>query len=282
MRWVPLVLGLWFATVGAARLEPEAPGLGQRATLHLEPAPADSTQWPVGIGVLVEPTADPAVFTVRPLRVGEVGIAWASEAGPDTLGWDVPTRIAEPAPERLRPLREVGDLGPNWWPTILVAAALVLPLLVWLVRRWRRRPPRRAAFELPSEPPHETALRRLGEIAASGWIEAGEFERVYVEASHALRSYVAGRYRVRALDWTSQEVTEGLRRAGYDAPAVAPVGDLLREADTVKFAADRPTSHSAEEWMRRAEEFIRGTAVEPVYSTPEALAAVEAFQGGHR
>jgi hypothetical protein len=157
-----------------------------------------------------------------------------------------------------------------------LAALLFGPPLVWLWRRLRRRV-RRAAFALPAEPPQDVALRALAEIEASDWLARGEIERWFVEASRVLRTYVAGRYRVAALDATSAETLQRLLEFGYRDAEIATLGPLLAAADGVKFAGSRPSEHSAQQWLREIRDFVQSTAVAIVYSTPEALRAAERF-----
>ncbi len=278
---MPLLL--WSATALAqspqANLTPENPALGQDAVLVLDPAPVDSTYAPVGFGVLVTPTETAGRYAVVPVRTGSVGIVTAPG---DTLGWTIAASIEEPFPERLRPLKSAQPVRPRWWPTIALIAAVVAIPVVWLLRRLRRRRRPAPAFAIASEPPHDVALRRLQQLVDGDLLNAEQFDQYYVEASHALRTYICGRYRVPVLDWTSAEVVDRLRAAGYQRDLVATVGPLLMEADSVKFAADRPTPHAAGEWVQRARTWIQETAVEPVYSTPEAIAAAEVLTtGGH-
>jgi hypothetical protein len=276
MRITDPLLGVVLATAAlaapAARLEPPVPGLGERAELILPRAPADSTERPVGIEVAVRPTADSLRWTVVPLRVGQVGVALPG--GADTLWWEVPARLDPDSLPAARPVHGVGILRPRWWPTILICLLLVGPPALWLLRRLRRRGGVEGAFPLPAEPPHQTALRRLAEIRASGWIEAGQLERYYVEASHALRAYVAGRFRVPALDWTTGELEARLAAAGHPRERTAPALPLLAEADRVKFAGERPTAHRAEEWMREAVAWVEATRVEAVYTTAASVEAL--------
>jgi hypothetical protein len=260
-------------------LDPPQPKLGERATLTLPQAPVDSTRWPVGVGVILRPGSDPRTFEAMVVRVGQVGVV-LDPAQPDTLWWNVPVSIEQAAPELLRDIKHVDPIHPNWLPTALAVALLLAGPVWWLLRRLRRRERRQAAFAIPVEPPHHVALRRLDEIARSGCIEREEFDWFFVEASHALRTYIGGRYRVPVLDWTSAEVVSKLREAGYEKHVVTEVGPLLREADDVKFAAGRPTPHAAERWLERARDWIVQTAVEPVFSTPEALRAAELLTSG--
>lgn len=281
MRHAWCALGLLIAAAGAGRasvgavVEPSAPQLGERALLRLQAAPADSTELPRALDVALRATADPKVFEVIATRVGLARIVLPATG--DTLSWDVQPRLAEVTPDSLRPWARVGDLGPNWWPTALVLLALLTPLGWWMSRLRRRSEP----FEIQLvEPPHVIALRRLDELAARGWIAAGRFDEFYVEASHTLRAYVGGRFGVPALDWTTDETFDRLLAAGHERQTLAPIDPLLRSADIVKFAGQLPTEHQAESWLARAREWIESTAVEPVYSTPEALEAAARLRGG--
>ena len=214
--------------------------------------------------MLVTPTPTPGRYAIVPMRTGRVGIITAPG---DTMHWEVASSIEEPAPERLRPLKSAQPIRPRWWPTVVLVLAVLAVPLFWLWRRLRRRQRPSAAFAIAAEPPHEVALLRLQQLVDGDLLRREQFDRYYVEASHALRSYICGRYRVPVLDWTSAEVVDRLRAAGYERELVATVGPLLLEADAVKFAADRPTEHAAVEWVERARRWILETAVEPVYST---------------
>lgn len=253
-----------------ATLDPPEPQLGERARLRLQNAPQDSTLLPLGMQVALRSTADPRVFEVVVTRVGEARIVVPATG--DTLRWTVEPRLANAAPDSLRPWMRVGALGPNWWPTVLVVVAILAPLAWWIWTLLRRRG--EGNFEFTAvEAPHLAALRRLDELEARGWIAAGRFDEFYVEASHALRAYVGGRYGVPALDWTTDETFHRLLAAGHERQDLAPIDPLLRAADVVKFAAQRPSEHQAGQWLGRARAWILATAVEPSYSTPEALAA---------
>lgn len=278
MMRVGIVLALWVAVAAAATLEPADPQLGERARLQLETAPADSTEFPQGLNVVLRATADARVFEVIAVRIGPAAIALPATA--DTLRWDVQPRLAQATPDSLRPIDRIGSIGPDFRPHFVLVALVVAALLAWWWRRRRRAPLTAPAFEMPLRPPHEVALERLESIRRSGWIGEGAFDRVYVEASHALRDYVGGRYRVPALDWTTSETIDRLLDAGYERDDVAAIDPLLRAADAVKFAAHRPSPHQAESWIDDAHRWIERTAVPVVYSTPDAIRAAERLHGG--
>jgi hypothetical protein len=93
---------------------------------------------------------------------------------------------------------------------------------------------------------------------------------------------VQGRDRVPALDWTSAELLERMKQAGYRPEDVQAIAPLLVEADSVKFAGDRPSDHNAAEWLEQIRGFVELTAVEMRFSTPESLAAAEQMTGATR
>ena len=273
----------WAQDEAESLLEPAVPALGQSAWLEWELAVSDSTLIPRGLGAAVRESDTPGRFEVVPLRVGPVALVLPRAQGvADTLRFEVPRSIEAGQMPPPRPLHGVGIIRPNWWPSILLILAVLSPLLFWLWRRRQLRGRSRSAFPLLAEPAHVVALRRLAEIEASGWLEAGHFDRYYVEASHALREYISGRFRVPALDWTSHEVLERLGQAGYEKSMVGDVQPLLSSADHVKFASERPSSHRAHEWLGTARSWIEQTLVEPVYTTPESVAAAQELTEGRR
>ena len=75
---------------------------------------------------------------------------------------------------------------------------------------------------------------------------------------------------------------ERLGQAGYEKSMVGDVQPLLSSADHVKFASERPTSHRAHEWLGTARSWIEQTLVEPVYTTPESVAAAQELTEGRR
>lgn len=280
MRRALLLLPLLLASAaGAATLEPPAPQLGEAATLRMEAAPADSTLFPLGMGVALE-RQDATTWSLLVVAVGEVGVVLPSAAGADTLRWEVAGQLEQVDPSLARPLHPGPRLRANWWPHLLLAALLLALLALWAWRRLVAGRGEAALNPVPDEPPHVVALRRLAELEASGWLAAGDAARFYVEASAALRGFVAGRFGVPALDWTSQETSERLAASGHPPQASRGLLPLLREADAVKFAGERPAEPAGKAWIATARQYIEQHAVEPVFQGEAALAAARRLGGG--
>lgn len=141
------------------------------------------------------------------------------------------------------------------WPWVAGGAAALIGaavLVVYLARRQRPAP--------PPPPAHETALKRLAELAGKGLIEAGAAEAFFVEVTGIIRDYIEEGFGLRAPEQTTEEFLAGL----VTAPAVAGYRDVLEPflaaADEVKFACLRPDRDVMRRAFETAENFVVQTA----------------------
>lgn len=189
-----------------------------------------------------------------------------SEAIPVSIASNLPPpsgdQPEEPAPAPLKPALE----PPRDWRPLAVAvltAAIVAALGFWILRRLRRRKPREAAPEparrVPLRPAWETALEALDRIAAADHPARGEIGRQYVEVTAVLRNYLEERYGVLAMESTTTELAETLRRTPMRPEIASRILALLREADLVKFAKAEPSAADARSTEGRAREAVTAT-----------------------
>jgi hypothetical protein len=168
----------------------------------------------------------------------------------------------EPEPADLKPA-----LAPprDWRPVAIAAAtaALVAALGFWALRRLRGRRRREAppppARRVPLRPAWETALEELDRIAAADHVAHGALGLQYVEVTAVLRRYLEERYGVPALERTTSELAESLRRTPLRPDLAARMLALLREADLVKFAKAVPSAADARATEARAREAVLAT-----------------------
>ena len=161
------------------------------------------------------------------------------------------------------------------WPW-LAAMLLAAGVAFWL---WRR--PRRAAASgaaapaAPPRPAHETAYEAFRMLEAERLPERGEVKAFHVRASDIVRGYVEGRFGVDALEMTTAEVVDGLRRRGVAEEVVVDLRRLLERCDLVKFAKDRPALERCREVVPLGRSLVdRTRAAEPApEAAPDAAAA---------
>jgi len=150
----------------------------------------------------------------------------------------------------------------------LLLAALVLG--VWFLRRRASKP---ITPVLPLEPlrsPEEVALLALRDLEEDALPGRGRRKEHYVRLSGILRTYVEARYRIPAVESTTEELREALR-----GPEGRRVGEshvlleVLEESDLVKFAKADPGTPAAVDALHRSRAWVeRGApaarAEEPV------------------
>lgn len=137
----------------------------------------------------------------------------------------------------------IGPVGwsPWWW---LLAVFILVSLGTWL---WKTR---KRQIEGPPPPPPEPAdvraLRRLQELMATGWVEAGKIKEFYSGISDIVRGYLEDAFKTPALERTTVEILRQLRkRTELTSVAQAEVQQLLESCDLVKFAKFRPEADEA-------------------------------------
>ena len=170
-------------------------------------------------------------------------------------------------------LDESGDLrdikGPlslprSWWVVllwVLLVAVLAGGAAYYLYRRRRAEPKSRPAVpRAPPRPFHELALEALRALEKSSLLERGQVKEYHVRISEIIRRYIEGQFEVPALELTTGEVADGMRRAALGAPITEAFRGFLERCDLVKFAKWRPEAEDSRALMAQARELVRTTS----------------------
>lgn len=178
----------------------------------------------------------------------------------------VPIRSVVPEDaEDILDITPIVEFPRAWWPWLVLLAVLAAGWI--LARRLRKRTPEvepdpEPVVE-PEEPPLDEALRRLAALAESDISSGDAMKPFFVELSDILRTYVARRTGVPALELTTGELTDELRRirdrVRLSDERVHDVDRLLQAADLVKFADIHPPADSAREALHRTTTTVRVT-----------------------
>ncbi len=178
----------------------------------------------------------------------------------------------------IREIKAPWELPRDWRQVILIGAIVagVLLLAAGGYYWWRRRQGKGLLPErvTPPRPAHEEALAALAELRNRGLPAAGEIKLFYSTLSEIVRRYLAGRYRVEALEMTTFEVLEHFKRVDLDPQALDVLRELLEQSDLVKFAKFIPPAEQHERLLAAAETFVQLT--KPAPAPAEAAAAVPA------
>ena len=174
------------------------------------------------------------------------------------------------APQAFRDISQAVDVPlPGRWLLLWIAGAilvgLALSLAIMLLRR-RARDERPA----PTVPADTWALARLDELAASDLLDRGRIHAFYLRMTDITRGFIERRYGIAAPERTTPEAGRELERHPMvDAGHAQFLRGMLRSADMVKFAGDRPSTGEAERDLQLVREFVREVGPAPSGIDPQ-------------
>lgn len=130
------------------------------------------------------------------------------------------------------------DFIPEWWYWPLLAL-LVIALGAVIFFLYKKNGP----TLLPHKkviPPYELAVKRLTHLKARHLAESGHDKEYYTELTDILRQYIDGRFGVNAREMTTTQILEAMSAEDTLKFFIDALGPVLRTADFVKFARQRP------------------------------------------
>lgn len=159
------------------------------------------------------------------------------------------------------------DFVKEYWPYIVGVLAIIGILLWWFVLR------KKSVVEAPKEKPTPTrpadviALEQLSVLEKKKLWQEGSYKLYHSELSDILRTYIEHRYNIMAMELTTDETLQGLKKL---APTEKEkLTQLLVLADLVKFAKAQPIHFENELSLKNAFEFVRQTAFQGKNETPK-------------
>jgi hypothetical protein len=154
---------------------------------------------------------------------------------------------------------------PLSWQEILLGCALLLLVAAagYLFYRWwkRRRLPADTMPTAPSRPAHVIALEELGALKQKKLWQQGLIKQYYTEVTDILRRYLENRYRLMALERTTDEILDDLRRIRITGDLLGKTDCLLRRADLVKFAKYYPATPEHDESLQIVYDVVERTRI---------------------
>jgi hypothetical protein len=167
-----------------------------------------------------------------------------------------------------------------WWEILLaLGGVLVLGAVLYLLYRWwkKRRSVRSGETPpLPVRPAHLIAFEELGQLREKRLWQQGLIKLYYSEATEIFRRYMENRYRLMALERTTEEILEDLQRLRMTDELLRKAEDLLRRADLVKFAKHQPPVTEHEASLQTVYDFVEQTKIVPPATGAEGRSHVGA------
>jgi hypothetical protein len=149
-----------------------------------------------------------------------------------------------------------------WWPLVLILAFIAgVAAAVYLTHR--RRNPLPAAPPKPRLPAYEEAMERLAALEREQLVATQQKQTYYFRLTEIVRDYLGRRYAFDALEQTSDELLQELRKRATWGLDFDRLTSFLRESDLVKFAKSEPSDGECKTAIDVARLFIEQTRPMP-------------------
>ena len=150
---------------------------------------------------------------------------------------------------------------------------LLLAAGAWGLHRWLAK--RGKGFgdlfkPAPPLPPHVAAIQALETLHNQKLWQNNRHKQYYSGLTDILRTYIAGRWGISAMEMTSDEIIEAMRGQELPDKARMDLTSILRDGDLVKFAKAMPDAEQNEADYLKAYYFVEETKlVEETTAQPE-------------
>lgn len=128
----------------------------------------------------------------------------------------------------------------------------------------------------PPQPAHVVAIKALETLHNQKLWQNNKHKQYYSALTDILRTYIAERWQVGAMEMTSDEIIEAMRGVELPQKAAMDLTAILRDADLVKFAKDTPEGEQNQADYLKAYYFVEET--KPVEQTEEDAEEEQAEQ----
>src|SRR6218665_902067 len=148
----------------------------------------------------------------------------------------------------------------NMYVVYLAVAALAITILIIvLVRRAQKRVKPVVVVEAPKVPAHIIAYGKLEQLRNEKLWQEGKLKLYHSSLTDIVREYIENRFKIQALEQTTDEIIYGFRNVAIDEESKAKLKQVLVLSDLVKFAKEQPLAAENEASMNYAYEFVNGT-----------------------
>lgn len=160
----------------------------------------------------------------------------------------------------------------DYYPIIfgVLLALFLICVIAYVIKRLRNRQSL-IPFKKPEPklPPHEQAVKELDEIKQQKLWQQGRSKEYYTMITDTLRRYIVERFGINAMEMTSGEILDIIRKTPEASPVYDNLQQILLLSDFVKFAKMNPLPDENDLSMMNAYLFVDKTKQEVVEVAPE-------------
>ena len=162
----------------------------------------------------------------------------------------------------IKPIKEVNK--PIWRLLMRILFGLIVLAILWYFwKKYLRKDDSEATLHEENVvliPAHVKALEDLFKLRASRKWETGESKEFQSELTNIIRTYLEERYHIPALELTSDEIIELIRKKSLLSKTWSSIlDDILHIADLVKFAKAEPDHNIHTDFLDKSVDFVNST-----------------------
>lgn len=165
----------------------------------------------------------------------------------------------------VEPIKSVREEPIDFVQDILIPASLLIlgflligGIIYFFVKRSNRP---KVALPKPKEfvPANVIAFNQLEDLKGKQLWQKGDIKGYQSELTHIIRAYLENRYKINALENTTNQIGQDLKKLNLKELLRNEVQNILQVADLVKFAKAEPADNIHEQFMNKAYEFVETT-----------------------
>jgi len=205
------------------------------------------------------------VFKKNGEELQEVGQTESLQLSVESSFKNIGEESLQPPPPYLGPMQ----LSFPWLKSALITV-LVIVFLIVLYGFLKRKFFKKAEEKIQSEPeviksPDEIALEKIEKIIGEKLIEKKEFKKLYFSLSEIFKEYLTLRYKIDALEMTTQEISIQFKVI-LSSALYLDMSMIFNKMDLVKFANQEANAESAEAIIRAIQNFVHTTKLKTIVS----------------
>jgi len=148
-----------------------------------------------------------------------------------------------------------------------LVSILIVIVIIIIIRYFRKVPPPMVVVEKTKIPAHIIAIEKLNKLRDDKLWQDNKIKQYYSELSEILREYIENRFKIQALEQTTDEILIEFRNVAVDDESKLKLKQALFLADLVKFAKEQPLPNENELSLTNSYDFVNGTKREEEQKT---------------
>jgi hypothetical protein len=149
-----------------------------------------------------------------------------------------------------------------------LVAILIVIIIIFIIRYFRKVKPPMVVKEIVKIPAHIIAIEKLDKLRDDKLWQDNKLKQYHSILSEILREYIENRFKIQALEQTTDEILMGFRSIAIDDESRLKLKQALILSDLVKFAKEQPLPNENELSLRNSYDFVNGTKREEEQKSP--------------